>query len=143
AIERKEARAQIARLAYHDMLTGLPNRAQLRQLVDQAIADCPAGKQLALIFLDLDHFKDVNDTLGHSAGDALLIEFTKRLRARIQPSDLLVPLTGDEFVIVLPTCDPARASLLASSITETLASPLLIDNRQVPISASMGLRILS
>jgi diguanylate cyclase (GGDEF)-like protein/PAS domain S-box-containing protein len=141
AIERKEARAQIARLAYHDMLTGLPNRAQLRELINQAIADCPAEKQLALIFLDLDHFKDVNDTLGHSAGDALLIEFTKRLRARIQPSDLLGRLSGDEFVIALPNCDPARASLVASHITEALASPLWIDNRQVPISASMGISI--
>ena len=141
AIERKEARAQIARLAYHDMLTGLPNRAQLRELIDQAIADCPAEKQLALIFLDLDHFKDVNDTLGHSAGDALLIEFTKRLRTRIQPSDLLGRLSGDEFVIVLLNCDPARASLVASNITDALASPLWIDNRQVPISASMGISI--
>jgi diguanylate cyclase (GGDEF)-like protein/PAS domain S-box-containing protein len=141
AIERKEARAQIARLAYHDMLTGLPNRAQLRQLIDQAIADCPAEKQLALIFLDLDHFKDVNDTLGHSAGDALLVEFTKRLRARIQPSDLLGRLSGDEFVIVLPNGDPAHASQVASNITEALASPLWIDNRQVPISASMGISI--
>jgi diguanylate cyclase (GGDEF)-like protein/PAS domain S-box-containing protein len=141
AIERKEARAQIARLAYHDMLTGLPNRAQLLELIDQAIADCPAEKQLALIFLDLDHFKDVNDTLGHSAGDALLIEFTKRLRARIQPSDLLGRLSGDEFVIVLPNCDPARASTVASNITEALASPLWIDNRQVSISASMGISI--
>ena len=141
AIERKEARAQIARLAYHDMLTGLPNRAQLRQLISQAIEDCAAGKQLALIFLDLDHFKDVNDTLGHSAGDALLVEFTKRLRGRIQPSDLLGRLSGDEFVIVLPNCDPARASLVASSITEALGSPLWIDNRQVPISASMGISI--
>ncbi|UPK04856.1 EAL domain-containing protein [Bradyrhizobium sp. 170] len=140
AIERKEARAQIARLAYHDMLTGLPNRAQLRQLVNQAIDDC-RGRQLALVFLDLDHFKDVNDTLGHSAGDALLVEFAKRLRARIQPSDLLGRLSGDEFVIVLPNCDPARASLVASNITEALASPLLIDNRQVPISASMGISI--
>jgi diguanylate cyclase (GGDEF)-like protein/PAS domain S-box-containing protein len=140
AIERKEARAQIARLAYHDMLTGLPNRAQLRQLVNQAIDDC-RGKQLALLFLDLDHFKDVNDTLGHSAGDALLVEFAKRLRARIQPSDLLGRLSGDEFVIVLPNCDPARASLVASNITEALASPLWIDNRQVPISASMGISI--
>ena len=140
AIERKEARAQIARLAYHDMLTGLPNRAQLRELVNQAIDDCE-GKQLALLFLDLDHFKDVNDTLGHSAGDALLIEFAKRLRARIQPSDLLGRLSGDEFVIVLPNCDPARASLVASNITEALASPLWIDNRQVPISASMGISI--
>ncbi len=105
------------------------------------MTDCPAEKQLALIFLDLDHFKDVNDTLGHSAGDALLIEFTKRLRARIQPSDLLGRLSGDEFVIVLPNCDPARASLVASNITEALASPLWIDNRQVPISASMGISI--
>jgi diguanylate cyclase (GGDEF)-like protein/PAS domain S-box-containing protein len=141
AIERKEARAQIARLAYHDMLTGLPNRAQLLELINGATADCPAEKQIALIFLDLDHFKDVNDTLGHSAGDALLIEFTKRLRARIQPSDLLGRLSGDEFVIVLPNCDPARASLVASSITEALASPLWLDNRQVPISASMGISI--
>jgi diguanylate cyclase (GGDEF)-like protein len=140
AIERKEARAQIARLAYHDMLTGLPNRAQLRQLVNQAIDD-RQGKQLALLFLDLDHFKDVNDTLGHSAGDALLVEFAKRLRARIQPSDLLGRLSGDEFVIVLPNCDPARASLVASNITEALTSPLWIDNRQVPISASMGISI--
>ncbi|MGY2903033.1 EAL domain-containing protein [Bradyrhizobium sp. URHC0002] len=140
AIERKEARAQIARLAYHDMLTGLPNRAQLRQLVNQAIDDC-RGEQLALIFLDLDHFKDVNDTLGHSAGDALLVEFAKRLRARIQPSDLLGRLSGDEFVIVLPNCDPARASLVASNITAALTSPLWIDNRQVPISASMGISI--
>jgi diguanylate cyclase (GGDEF)-like protein/PAS domain S-box-containing protein len=141
AIERKEARAQIARLAYHDMLTGLPNRAQLRDLINRAIADCAAEKQLALIFLDLDHFKDVNDTLGHSAGDALLIEFTKRLRARIQPSDLLGRLSGDEFVIMLPDCDPARASLVASHITEAMASPLWIDNRQVSISASMGISI--
>ncbi|WOH70020.1 EAL domain-containing protein [Bradyrhizobium sp. BWA-3-5] len=140
AIERKEARAQIARLAYHDMLTGLPNRAQLLELANQAIADCK-DRQLALIFLDLDHFKDVNDTLGHSAGDALLIEFAKRLRARIQPSDLLGRLSGDEFVIVLPNCDPARASLVASHITEALTSPLWIDNRQVPISASMGISI--
>jgi diguanylate cyclase (GGDEF)-like protein/PAS domain S-box-containing protein len=140
AIERKEARAQIARLAYHDMLTGLPNRAQLRDLVNQAIEDC-RERQLALVFLDLDHFKDVNDTLGHSAGDALLVEFAKRLRSQIQPSDLLGRLSGDEFVVVLPNCDPARASLIASHITEALASPLWIDNRQVPISASMGISI--
>jgi len=140
AIERKEARAQIARLAYHDMLTGLPNRAQLRDLVNQAIEDC-RERQLALLFLDLDHFKDVNDTLGHSAGDALLVEFAKRLRSQIQPSDLLGRLSGDEFVVVLPNCDPARASLVASHITEALASPLWIDNRQVPISASMGISI--
>src|SRR5882757_1657525 len=141
AIERKEARAQIARLAYHDMLTGLPNRAQLRHLIDQAIEGCRDGQNVALLFLDLDHFKDVNDTLGHSAGDELLVELTRRLRARIQPGDILGRLGGDEFVIVLPNGDPARASLIASEITEALASPLRLGDRQVPISASMGISI--
>ena len=141
AIERKEARAQIARLAYHDMLTGLPNRTQLRQLLKQAIEGCPAGKNVAIAFLDLDHFKDVNDTLGHSAGDELLVALTQRLRARIQPGDMLGRLGGDEFVIVLPDCDPARASRVASAISESLASPLLLGDRQVPISASMGISI--
>jgi diguanylate cyclase (GGDEF)-like protein/PAS domain S-box-containing protein len=140
AIERKEARAQIARLAYHDMLTGLPNRAQLLQLIVQAIED-RRGRQLALLFLDLDHFKDVNDSLGHSVGDALLVEFAKRLRACIQPSDVLGRLSGDDFVFALPDSDPARASLIASSITDALASPLWLDNRQVPISASIGISI--
>ncbi len=141
AIERKEARAQIARLAYHDMLTGLPNRAQLRQLIDQTIEACPAGNHVALVFLDLDHFKDVNDTLGHSAGDDLLVELTQRLRSQIQPGDILGRLGGDEFVIVLPNCDAARASSVASHITAALAPPLRLGSRQVPISASMGISI--
>jgi diguanylate cyclase (GGDEF)-like protein/PAS domain S-box-containing protein len=141
AIERKEARAQIARLAYHDMLTGLPNRAQLRHLIEQAIEDCHDGQNVALVFLDIDHFKDVNDTLGHSAGDELLVELTRRLRARTQPGDILGRLGGDEFVIVLPNGGPARASLIASEITEALVSPLRLGDRQVPISASMGISI--
>ena len=141
AIERKEARAQIARLAYHDVLTGLPNRTRLRELIGQAMAACSAQRQLALLFVDLDHFKDVNDSLGHAVGDALLVEFANRLRACIQPSDLLGRLSGDEFVIALPDSDPASASLVASSIAGALASPLRIDDRQVPISASIGISI--
>ena len=141
AIERKEARAQIARLAYYDMLTGLPNRAQLRQLIDQVIADCPAGQQVALLFLDLDHFKDVNDTLGHSAGDELLVGLTERLRAEIGPGGLLGRLGGDEFVVVLPNCDAMSASRAAARITEALASPLKLGSRLVPMSASMGISI--
>ncbi|MEO6843306.1 MAG: EAL domain-containing protein [Bradyrhizobium sp.] len=141
AIERKEARAQIARLAYHDMLTGLPNRARLRQLINQAIEGCPAGKRAALVFVDLDHFKDINDTLGHGAGDELLIELTQRLRGKIRSGDILGRLGGDEFVIVLSDCDADGASRIASSITEALASPLQLGDRQVPISASMGISI--
>ena len=141
AIERQEAQTQIARLAYHDMLTGLPNRARLRQLINQAIKGCPAGKRAALLFVDLDHFKDINDTLGHGAGDELLIELTQRLRGKIRSCDILGRLGGDEFVIVLTDCDADGASRIASSITEALASPLRLGERQVPISASMGISI--
>jgi len=139
AIERKEARAQIARLAYYDMLTGLPNRARLRDLISEAIEACPAGNQVALAFLDVDNFKDVNDTLRHSAGDELLVQLAQRLRAQIQPGDILGRLGGDEFVIVLPNRDGAEASRVASRITEALVAPLQIGTRQVAMSASIGI----
>ena len=139
AIERKEARAQIARLAYYDMLTGLPNRARLRDLILEATEACPAGKHVALAFLDVDNFKDVNDTLGHSAGDELLVGFAQRLRTQIQPGDMLGRLGGDEFVIVLPNRNAAEASLMASRITEALVNPLQIGTKQVAMSASVGI----
>ncbi len=141
AIERQESQAQIARLAYYDMLTGLPNRARLRHLISEAIEACTAGKHVALAFLDVDNFKDVNDTLGHSAGDELLIHFAQRLRVQIQPDDMLGRLGGDEFVIVLPNCDASEASAVASRITEALAVPLQIGTKQVPMSASIGISI--
>lgn len=141
AIERKEARAQIARLAYYDMLTGLPNRARLRDLISEATQACPADGHVALAFLDVDNFKDVNDTLGHSAGDELLVQFAQRLRAQVQPGDMLGRLGGDEFVIVLPNRDAAEASVVASRITEALVQPLKIGTKQVPMSASMGISL--
>jgi diguanylate cyclase (GGDEF)-like protein/PAS domain S-box-containing protein len=141
AIERQEARAEIARLAYYDVLTGLPNRSHLRNLISQAIKTCPAGKQVALAFLDVDNFKDVNDTLGHSAGDELLVQLAERLRAQIQPGDMLGRLGGDEFVVILPNRDVTEAALVASRITDALVMPLKIGTRQVPMSASMGLSI--
>jgi diguanylate cyclase (GGDEF)-like protein/PAS domain S-box-containing protein len=139
AIERKEARTQIARLAYYDMLTGLPNRARLRHLISEATLACAAGKHIALAFLDVDNFKDVNDTLGHSGGDELLIQLAQCLRAQIQQGDLLGRLGGDEFVIVLPNRDADEASVVASRITQALAVPLQIGTRQVPMSASIGI----
>jgi len=139
AIERKEARTEIARLAYYDMLTGLPNRARLRDLISEATDACPAGKHVALAFLDVDNFKDVNDTLGHSAGDELLVQLAQRLRTQIQPGDMLGRLGGDEFVIVLPNRDAGEASLVASRITDALVVPLQIGTRQVPMSASIGI----
>jgi diguanylate cyclase (GGDEF)-like protein len=139
AIERKEARARIAQLAYYDTLTGLPNRARLRHLISEAIEACHDGRRLALAFLDLDNFKDVNDTLGHSAGDELLVEFAQRLRMLIQPGDVLGRLGGDEFVIVLPDRGAAEASLVALRILEVLNTPLKIGAKLVPMSASMGM----
>jgi len=141
AIEREEARAQIARLAYYDMLTGLPNRARLRHLISEAIQACPEGNHVALAFLDVDNFKDVNDTFGHSVGDELLVQLAQRLRAQIQPGDMLGRLGGDEFVIVLPNRNAAEASLVASRITDALATPLQIETKLVPMSASMGISL--
>lgn len=141
AIERKEARAQIARLAYYDVLTGLPNRSHLRDLISDAIKACSADQHVALAFLDLDNFKDVNDTLGHSAGDELLVQFAQRLRAQIKAGDILGRLGGDEFVLILPNHDASEATLVASRITESLVAPIKIGPRQVPMSASMGISI--
>ncbi|MBI5264165.1 MAG: EAL domain-containing protein [Bradyrhizobium sp.] len=141
AIERKEARAEIARLAYHDTLTGLPNRAQLRHLIAAAIETCPVGSHVALAFLDVDHFKDVNDTLGHAAGDEVLVELAERLRAQIQPEHMLGRLGGDEFVVLLPDCDAEGALRIITRITQALASPLRIGTRQVPMSASIGISL--
>ena len=141
AIEREESRSQIARLAYHDMLTGLPNRAHLRQLTEQAIKDCPVDEHIALIFIDLDHFKDVNDTLGHSVGDELLVGVTQRLMGQTRPGDVLSRLGGDEFILMLSNCDAEGAATIARRITDVLAVPMRLDARMVPVSAIMGISV--
>ncbi|WP_441237833.1 EAL domain-containing protein [Bradyrhizobium sp. 930_D9_N1_4] len=141
AIERKEARAEIARLAYHDILTGLPNRAQLRHLITTAIDACPTGSHVALAFLDVDHFKDVNDTLGHAAGDELLIQLAQRLREHIGPEDMLGRLGGDEFVILLPQRNAESAERAAAGIIEALSAPLRLGSRQMQMSASVGVSL--
>ncbi len=141
AIERHEARAAIARIAFHDMLTGLPNRARIPALISEAIGACPEGGHVAIAFLDADNFKDVNDTLGHAAGDEFLVAFARRLRGQIGPGDMLGRLGGDEFVIVLPNRDAVEASLMAAQITAALETPLTIGNHQVVMSASMGLSL--
>ncbi|SDG48621.1 diguanylate cyclase/phosphodiesterase with PAS/PAC sensor(s) [Bradyrhizobium sp. Rc2d] len=141
AIERKEARAEIARLAYHDILTGLPNRAQLRHLITTAIDACPTGSHVALAFLDVDHFKDVNDTLGHAAGDELLVQLAQRLREQIGPEDMLGRLGGDEFVILLPQRNAESAERVAAGITEALAAPLKLGSKLMPMSASIGISL--
>lgn len=139
AIERKEAQAEIARLAYYDVLTGLPNRARLSHLIIESVKACPSGMTVALAFIDIDNFKDVNDRLGHSAGDEVLVEFAERLRAQIESGDMLGRLGGDEFVMVLPNRDTQGAARVASRIARALAVPYLIGSTRVSISASIGI----
>ncbi|MES2032305.1 MAG: EAL domain-containing protein [Pseudomonadota bacterium] len=139
AIEREEARNEISRLAYIDALTGLPNRTHMRQLMERAVAECSADAQMALIFLDLDHFKDVNDTLGHAVGDELLVAVTQRLHRHIRPGDILGRQGGDEFIVLMPNCIVADASRIASRLTEALSVPLQLSSNQVSISASAGI----
>jgi diguanylate cyclase (GGDEF)-like protein/PAS domain S-box-containing protein len=141
AIERHEARTEIARLAYFDALTGLPNRAQLREIMTQKIQNIAPRERIAVMFLDIDHFKDVNDTLGHSVGDELLVSVTKRLCKQIRPADTLSRQGGDEFIIVLPNCDAENASVIANRMLEALLPPMQIGARLVPVSASIGVSI--
>ena len=139
AIERHEARSQISRLAYFDSLTGLPNRMQLRASIDRMIASPPDSGRIAILFLDIDHFKDVNDGLGHSAGDALLVHVAHALKAQLRPEDIVSRQGGDEFVIVMPDCSLADASVVAARIQKSLSQPVWIGSQTISVSASIGI----
>jgi diguanylate cyclase (GGDEF)-like protein/PAS domain S-box-containing protein len=143
AIERQEAKDHIARLAYFDTLTGLPNRSQLVQDIDQRIAKAQveASPGIALLFLDVDSFKDVNDSLGHSAGDALLIEIGQRLRNQVRPGDMVSRLGGDEFVIVLGDCDSDHAAHVAERVVKALAAAVDVDGVVLSASVSIGISL--
>lgn len=141
--ERKAAEANINYMAHHDTLTGLLNRRSLTERLKQALAtakrDC---HPLAVLFLDLDRFKTTNDTLGHAAGDALLIDVANRLQASIRSSDILARLGGDEFVIVLAAIESAPCTArMAEKMLATLGQPYLIDNHQIHITPSIGVAL--
>ena len=143
AIERHEAKAHIARLAYFDTLTGLPNRTRLTDHVEEAIARMGAGEvsRLALLFLDVDNFKDVNDSLGHSAGDALLIEIARRLKEHAGPHDVVSRLGGDEFVMVLENLDADQTAGVADRVSRSLATPVQLEHMTLSASASIGISL--
>jgi diguanylate cyclase (GGDEF)-like protein/PAS domain S-box-containing protein len=140
ALERHEAKESIARLAYYDSLTGLPNRAKLQQEMLRAFDEAETP-QAALLFLDVDHFKDVNDTLGHSIGDRFLVEIAGRLRREVWPVDIISRHGGDEFVIVLVGADAPRAQQVAIRLLEAIAEPVLVDGILLPASASIGVSV--
>jgi diguanylate cyclase (GGDEF)-like protein/PAS domain S-box-containing protein len=141
AIERQASREHIARLAYHDSLTGLPNRRQMRDRLQERIEAVGSGGQLAFLCLDIDRFKDVNDTLGHATGDRLLVEVGRRISRLLGPNDLLGRYGGDEFVLVLADYDTSRAGLFVSSLLQQLRVPMAIDDMLLPVSASIGIGV--
>ncbi|MGD1105736.1 MAG: GGDEF domain-containing protein [Terracidiphilus sp.] len=139
--ERKQAELRIRHMALHDALTGLPNRTQLEERLVQAIALARRDqKWVAVLMLDLDHFKDVNDSLGHHVGDCLLETVATRLRACTRESDIVARLGGDEFVIGLPFAgNDSEIELVAQKIMSILKEPCWIEGRAVRTSASIGI----
>lgn len=141
--ERKNAEAKISHMARYDVLTGLPNRTFFRDQIDKALAITRHnGKSCAVLFIDLDQFKQVNDTLGHPCGDQLLCAVSDRLREIIRGSDVVARFGGDEFVVFQsPIRHPREASALARNIVKRLGEPYEIDGHHVVIGASIGIAI--
>ncbi len=141
--ERKSAEARIAFLAHHDTLTNLPNRLLLRDRMQQAIAHCErSGCRVALLFVDLDRFKAVNDSFGHPAGDALLRDAARRLEDCVRDSDTVSRQGGDEFLVVLTELQDAEVpARVAAKIMESLAQPYRIEGHEATLSASVGIAV--
>ncbi|MDO9714347.1 sensor domain-containing protein, partial [Paracraurococcus lichenis] len=138
--ERRAAEARIAHMAHHDALTGLPNRVRFRERLDAALTRVRRGEPCAVLCLDLDRFKEVNDTLGHPAGDALLRAVTERLRSELREVDTLARLGGDEFAVVQAGADqPHDATVLARRLVEVLGTPFDLDGHRVVIGTSIGI----
>jgi diguanylate cyclase (GGDEF)-like protein len=130
-------------LATHDALTGLPNRVHFQERLDKAVAVARAGKaSVALLMLDLNRFKQVNDTLGHPVGDSLLKAIAERLTSAVRGDDTVARFGGDEFAVVLSTNDAqADAALVATRIQDALTAPFGIDDHTVCIGTSIGIAI--
>jgi len=134
---QREAQRALEHLALHDSLTGLPNRLLLQQRVEQAIADGPA---LALLLLDIDNFKEINDTFGHQVGDGLLRQVGPRLQEQLDPGDLIARLGGDEFAIILPKADADRAMRVAHAMLK-VERPFVIDGHSLEVTGCIGIAV--
>jgi diguanylate cyclase (GGDEF)-like protein len=138
-----ESEAKLRHRAHHDALTGLPNRIVLEDRLRLALAAAERhGRVLALLFVDLDGFKDVNDTFGHAGGDTVLAEVARRLQATLRVGDTLARLHGDEFVVLLPeVSNPRDAGRLASDLLTEIAKPMELEGRELRVSASIGVSV--
>ncbi|WP_368667794.1 diguanylate cyclase [Magnetospirillum sp. SS-4] len=141
--ERKENEERIKRLAHHDNLTGLPNRNLLNDRINHALARVRRhGGRMAVLYVDLDKFKPINDTLGHEAGDVVLREVASRLSVCIRGSDTVSRVGGDEFVVVVEEiARPAEAAMVARKIIDALAKSILYMGNECRVGASIGIAI--
>ena len=140
--DRKADQERIYWLAHYDALTGLPNRTLLAERAQEAIRVAQEGNTpLALIFLDLDHFKHVNDSLGHRVGDTLLVEIAKRLRAVVRDKDTVSRLGGDEFILLLPGANAHGAARVAGKLQEASRQHYQIDHHELTMAPSMGIAL--
>ena len=141
--ERKQVEARLAELAYYDFLTGLPNRRQFMELLDQALGRARrTGKLLSILFLDLDGFKLVNDSLGHPMGDLVLKTMATRLTGCVRKTDSVARMGGDEFMFILEKItSPNDASAVAQKLLETVALPLRLEGHDIFMTASIGIVI--
>jgi len=143
ALERRRGEARIRHMAHHDELTGLPNRALLNDRMTQALAQARrSGRAVALLYLDLDGFKFVNDSFGHPVGDALLVAVAQRLAATVREGDTVARLGGDEFVMMLLDLEHADAAVaVAQQILAALVLPLQVAERCLQVGASIGISV--
>jgi diguanylate cyclase (GGDEF)-like protein len=140
--ERRRAEKQIAHMARHDALTDLPNRVLLRDRLAHALAELPRGKRLGVLYLDLDHFKGVNDTLGHQIGDELLKTVATRLRECVREADTVARVGGDEFAIIHTGIEqPNEAAILAWQICEAVKEPYELHGHAVIVDTSIGIAL--
>ncbi|GAC1533966.1 MAG: hypothetical protein NVS3B12_14070 [Acidimicrobiales bacterium] len=144
-VQLADEQARLAHLARHDALTGLPNRHSLFEHLGRVVEHChSSGEGAAVLFVDLDHFKAVNDTLGHSTGDLLLCAVAQRLRGAVAASDTVARLGGDEFVVLCPGLDAPedQARQIAERIDEAMRAPFSINAMTVSASASVGVTVV-
>ncbi len=140
--ELRASEAQAHHLAFHDALTGLPNRTLFDDRLDQTLSRIDHGQQLAVLMLDLDRFKHVNDTLGHQAGDCVVREFGSRLSALLRSSDSVARLGGDEFAVVLADiADRSDVEKICERILDTVRKPFEISGRQAFVGVSIGVAL--
>jgi diguanylate cyclase (GGDEF)-like protein len=138
--ERRRVEQRLAYLAYHDALTDLPNRLLLNDRLAQAVRVASrTGNPLALLLLDLNGFKEINDTLGHHAGDRILQSVASRMRGMLREADTVARLGGDEFAVVLPVTDIDGALLTAQKVLDEIEQPCVIDHHALSVRASLGI----